>query len=74
MSNDTFDGCLAEGYRISVWCRPCDLWVWVDIAAMVAAGRGQESTLNRRWRCTRCGGLGSVTIHAPRTPGQNMGR
>lgn len=70
----TFADCLEHRQRILAWCYRCDRHVEIDIAGMVAAGRGPETMIARRWRCTGCGKPGTITVHQTRRTGGFWGQ
>lgn len=63
----TFADMLDQHMAILAHCIRCRRCVQIDIAAIVAAGRGHESSIGRTWRCSRCGEVGQVTSYS----GQN---
>lgn len=68
-SISTFANCLAEGQTILAWCRRCDRRAAIDVAGMVAAGRGDETMIGPRWRCSSRGQPGTITVHQTRRTG-----
>ena len=43
------------GYRVHVWCKSCRHAKDADLAALVAAGKGDVPLIQLRWRCGNCG-------------------
>lgn len=51
-----------HGYRLSVFCRPCGRHVFLDLAALIAAGEGERAVVGLRVRCQMWGGRGDLSI------------
>jgi hypothetical protein len=46
----------ATGYVVVlVWCKSCHHQGPADLAALIAAGKGDVPLISLRWRCGRCG-------------------
>ena len=65
----TFAETLREGCTLHVFCDRCNRAEKFALKAWVAAGHGDEPAINRRWRCSRCGTLGSVRLEPTGAPG-----
>ncbi len=62
---DTYRGLLEYRHTLACWCRSCQRWANVDIARLVADGRGDESFIGRRVVCRVCGGEGQAQLRPP---------
>lgn len=56
-------------YTMTGWCPTCVRGAPVDLAAMVAAGRGDERYVGRRIRCSICGHVAWPIIRPPESSG-----
>lgn len=61
----TFQDCLEGGYTIRVDCHACGRGLSFNLGAMIDAGRRQETYIRPRWRCSVCGGEGSIRVSPP---------
>lgn len=62
---DSARSMLEQGYRLTAYCDPCGVSREVDLAKMVAEGRGDVILIRRRWRCKNCGAIGCVKLGPP---------
>ena len=53
---ETIDDLARYEYTLALNCVPCHRWVDLDLAKMQAAGRGQQSFVEMKFRCSECGG------------------
>jgi hypothetical protein len=60
----TIAGLHARAHELHAYCRHCDRWRVLDLAAMVARGLG-ERRLPLRLRCDRCGESGQLQVRPP---------
>jgi hypothetical protein len=66
----TYADLLEHGLTLAYHCQPCQRWVDVDLASLVAAGRGDDIYIGQKVRCTVCGQLGSGQISPSNTAGR----
>ena len=57
-------GLFARGHELHAYCRHCDRWRVLDLAALVREGRG-SARLPLRVRCCDCGALGQLQVRPP---------
>jgi len=57
-------GLHAHDHELHCYCRQCDRWVVLDLAAMISAGQG-ERRLPLRVRCCDCGEIGRLQVRPP---------
>ena len=62
---ETIDDLLQYGYTLALNCQPCDRWVMVDLEGMKEAGRGQQSYVEMKFRCSECGEIASKQLRSP---------
>ena len=67
MRDGTFGYLYIRAYSITAYCTPCNRSVDVDLSKI----NPNESYLNRRFVCDRCGGQGDSKLSPPYT---NMSR
>jgi hypothetical protein len=51
-----------KGYRLAVYRRPCGRSSWIDLAALIAGGRGNRQLLRARLICGVCGTRGELSL------------
>ncbi len=59
---DTYAALLANQHGLDAFCSPCQRWAAINLAELVAQGRGQESAIGRKPRCRDCGTLGQFQV------------
>ena len=62
---ETIDDLLDYGYTLALNCQPCDRWVIADLEEMKEAGRGQQSYVEMKFRCSECGEIASKQLRSP---------
>jgi Fe-S-cluster-containing dehydrogenase component len=60
----TLAGLLEHHHRLDAYCSRCDRWAELDLAAMVAAGRGSRR-LPIRVTCSACASPGQLQVCPP---------
>ena len=61
----TIDDLARYGYTLALNCEPCHRWVVLDLEEMQAAGRGQQSYVEMKFRCSECGGKADKQLRSP---------
>ena len=54
-----------HGFALALNCEPCHRWVVLDLEEMQAAGRGQQSYIEMKFRCSECGGKADKQLRSP---------
>lgn len=62
---DTIRALHDYGHELHCYCPACDRWGVLDLAALVAAGRGGACIIGWRPRCSRCGRPGRLQVRPP---------
>lgn len=62
---DTFAALLECDHALAAFCPACQRWSDLDLARLVASGRGGETFIGRRPRCQVCGSLGLWQLRPP---------
>ena len=62
---ETIDDLLDYGYTLALNCQPCDRWVMADLVGMKEAGRGQQSYVEMKFKCSKCGETASKQLRSP---------
>ena len=62
---DTLRAALEHGYVINAYCRACDRHAFLDLNALIAAGRGQRKIVGLSVRCQKCRGQGEISLIWP---------
>ena len=62
---DTYAALLECDQNLAACCPKCQRWVVLDLAQLVASGRGQEGFIGRHPRCQVCGTLGHWQVRPP---------
>ena len=62
---ETIDDLARYGHTLALNCVPCHRWVDLDLAKMQAAGRGQQSFVEMKFRCSECGGKADKQLRSP---------
>ncbi|RPF99692.1 MAG: hypothetical protein CBC23_006950 [Rhodospirillaceae bacterium TMED63] len=61
----TIDDLLDYGYTLALNCQPCDRWVNADLEALQAAGGGQRSFVQMKFKCSECGEVAAKQLRSP---------
>jgi len=54
-----------HGFALALNCEPCHRWVVLDLEEMQATGRGQQSYIEMKFRCSECGGKADKQLRSP---------
>lgn len=60
----TFGDLIDNGYRLAVHCNGCGRSEWLDLSHYPK----EQRFVRRRWRCEKCGAIGSIKLHPPVPP------
>lgn len=50
---------------LSLYCRPCDRWVDVDLRQLIDLGRGDQPIQDMRFVCKECGARMDKQVRPP---------
>jgi hypothetical protein len=56
---------LDRGYVLAAYCSHCERWAVLDLARLIADGRGDEPLIGRHARCSVCGERGMWQLRPP---------
>ena len=62
---NTFAALHANQHALAAWCSTGERWVMIDLAQLIAEGRGHESFIGRKPRCRECGTPGQYQLRPP---------
>jgi hypothetical protein len=52
-------------HKLAAYCATCERWAALDLERLIAEGRGDESFVGRKPRCSYCRGLGVWQLRPP---------
>ena len=62
---ETIEDLLDYGYTLALNCQPCDRWLMVDLDELKEAGHGQNSYVEMKFKCSKCGAKADKQLRSP---------
>ena len=64
----TFADLARQKYELALNCLPCKRWSSVDLDQMLSQGRGDQSFIDAKFKCSVCGGKADKQLRPPVVP------
>jgi hypothetical protein len=62
---DTLRALHEHDHKLAAYCPTCERWAVLDLARLIAKGRGDYRFVGRKPRCSYCRGQGSWQLRPP---------
>jgi hypothetical protein len=62
---NTFRALHEQEHQLAAYCATCERWAVLDLARLIAEGRGEYVFVGRKPRCSYCRGPGTWPLRPP---------
>jgi len=62
ISINTYKHLQENGLHLALYCLPCDRWHGVDLDAVIEEGKGDNTYVGQKFKCSECGEIAEKQI------------